>query len=162
MAIPSTAGTGTEATRYAVLHKEQSRCSLNHEFLLPDYAIVDPNLTLRLPSYITACTGMDALSQAIESYWCTDSTARSKEDAKRAITSIMRYLLEAVNEPTLEARRAMSEAAYLAGRAINITKTTACHGIAPAFTALFGVPHGHAVGLTLARMLLYNSKVTVV
>jgi len=103
---------------------------------------------------------MDALSQAIESYWCIDSTEESKDYARKAIKLIMGNLIDAVDNPTRESREAMAEASFLAGKAINISRTTACHAIAYPITSYFGVPHGHAVALTLAQMLVYNSKVT--
>ena len=80
VAIPTTSGSGSEATHFIVFYRGKAKCSLGHkEFTLPDYAIIDPVLTESLPKYQTACTGMDALGQAIESYWCIDST----EDFKK-------------------------------------------------------------------------------
>jgi alcohol dehydrogenase class IV len=160
VAIPTTSGSGSEATQFSVLYKDKMKCSLAHKFIIPDYAIVDPQFTINLPPYITACTGMDALSQAIESYWCIDSTEESKDYARKAVKLIMKVLVDVVNNPTRESREAIAEASFLAGKAINISKTTACHAVAYPFTSYFGVPHGQAVALTLAKMLIYNSKVT--
>ncbi len=161
VAIPTTAGSGSEATHFIVLYKGKNKCSLGHkEFTLPDYAIVDSKLTESLPAYITACTGMDALGQAIESYWSVYSTDESKKYASEAIRIILNSIRNAVNDPSAKSREAMSKGAFLAGKAINISKTTACHAIAYPITSYFKVPHGHAVGLTLASMFVYNSKVT--
>ncbi|MCK5473164.1 MAG: phosphonoacetaldehyde reductase, partial [Planctomycetes bacterium] len=129
IAIPTTAGSGSEATAFAVLYIDKEKFSIDNEFVLPDVAIVDPDLTTSLPEYITAVTGMDALCQAIESYWCINSTDESKEFAKKAIELVMKNLKTAVNNPDRNSRLAMAKAANLAGKAINITKTTAPHAI---------------------------------
>lgn len=159
IAIPTTAGTGSEATHFAVIYINREKFSIAHEYVLPDVVIIDPDLTYSLSPKITATTGMDALSQAIESYWCVNSTYESKGYAKEAISLVLKNLARAVHEPTPEIRYAMCTAAYLAGQAINITKTTAPHAISYPITSYFGVPHGHAVGLTLGEFLIYNSQV---
>lgn len=160
VAIPTTAGTGSEATKFAVVYIKKTKYSLEHEFIMPDYAIVDPELTMSMPKKIAACSGMDALSQSIESYWSINSTAKSKKYAEKAIRLIVKYFVKAVNNPTKKSRASMVIAANLSGKAINITKTTACHSISYPITSYFNVPHGHAVALTLAPILLYNSEVT--
>ncbi|MEK6984239.1 MAG: phosphonoacetaldehyde reductase [Nanoarchaeota archaeon] len=160
VAIPTTAGSGSEATRFAVVYIGKTKHSLEHEFILPDYAIVDPQFTMSLPRNITATTGMDALSQAIESYWSVNSTSLSKKYAGKAIRLIIKNLPIAVNKHSKEIRGAMAKAANLAGKAINITRTTAPHSVSYPITSYFGVPHGHALGLTLPSILEYNSQVT--
>ncbi len=157
--IPTTAGSGSEATHFAVVYIDKTKYSLGHEFMLPEYSILDPQFTMNLPSGITASTGMDALSQAIESYWSVNSTEESKEYAKQAITLAIDNMVGAVNRSTEESRIRMMEAANLAGKAINISKTTASHAISYPMTSYFGVPHGHAVGLTLGEMLVFNAQV---
>lgn len=159
IAIPTTSGSGSEATMFAVVYIAKTKYSLEHEFMLPDYAIVDPQFTLNLPKAITASTGMDALCQAIESYWSVNSTDESKRYAKKAIKIAIKNLEKAVNSPSKKSRDAMSKAAHLAGKAINISKTTACHAISYPITSYFKVSHGHAVALTLPLMLAYNSSV---
>ena len=166
VAIPTTAGSGSEATHFAVIYIDKTKYSLAHEFILPDYCIVDPVFTDNLPPDITASTGIDALGQAIESYWCINSTEESKECAAKAIPLIMDNLKKAVNsvnnpsEKSREARDAMALAAHLAGKAINISKTTASHAISYPITSFFNIPHGHAVGLTLPSMIEYNADVS--
>jgi len=159
VAVPTTAGTGAEATHFAVVYAGKTKYSLTHPFILPKYSIVDPQFTFSLPAKITASTGMDALAQAIESFWSNKSTEESKGYAKEAISLILPNLAAAVNVPTPEARSAMSKGAHLAGKAINISFTTACHAISYPITSYFGVPHGHAVALTLPYMILFNSEV---
>lgn len=157
VAIPTTAGTGSEATHFAAVYHGKEKYSLAHQHLLPSYAIVDPQLTFNVPPRITASTGMDALSQAIESYWNIYSTDASKQYSREAITLIMGNLQDAVTNSLSNARIAMAKAANLAGKAINITKTTAPHAISYPITSYFGVSHGHAVALTLPSIFLYNS-----
>lgn len=159
VAIPTTAGTGAEATHFAVVYVGGIKYSLASEKLLPDYAFLDPTFTLNLPKYITACSGMDALSQAIEAYWSVNSTDESKEYSKKAIELILPSLESAVNDPTLVARESMLLASHYSGKAINIAKTTAPHALSYKITSEYGIPHGHAVSLTLAEFLLFNSKV---
>ncbi|MEK6809415.1 MAG: phosphonoacetaldehyde reductase [Nanoarchaeota archaeon] len=161
VAIPTTAGTGSEATHFAVVYIHKTKYSLAHqEWMLPDYVFLDPTLTYNLPKYITASTGIDALCQAMESYWSTQSTEESKEYARQAITIALDNLEGAVNSPAHENREKMMVAANLAGKAINISKTTACHSISYPMTSYFGISHGHACALTLAEMSLYNAEIT--
>lgn len=156
VAIPTTAGTGSEATQFAVVYVNDVKYSLAHQFIIPDYAIVDPTLTYKMPPVLTAITGFDALSQAIESYWSVGSTRQSKNYAAEAIGLIMKALRNAVHRPDPEVRRRMAYAANLAGKAINISKTTAPHAVSYALTTYFGIPHGHAVALTLGRFFVIN------
>jgi alcohol dehydrogenase class IV len=128
--------------------------------LRPGTAIIDPALTCSLSPRLTAVTGMDAFSQAVESYWSVHSTRESKRCASRAISLVLQYLPEAVHAPTRQARRAMSKAAHLAGRAIDITRTTGAHAMSYPLTSYFGISHGHAVCLSLGQWLLFNSQVS--
>jgi len=160
IAIPTTSGSGSEATRFSSLYDNKKKCSLNHPYLLPDYVIIDPQMTITLPPYISACTGIDALTHAIEAHWSIDSTKESKKSSKKAIKLIMKNISAAVHQPTIQVREQMAEAAFLAGKAINITRTTACHRIASPITTYYGVPHGNAVGLILAPMLVFNGNVS--
>ncbi|MBU1014867.1 phosphonoacetaldehyde reductase, partial [Patescibacteria group bacterium] len=159
IAVPTTAGTGAEATQFAVVYLGKTKHSLAHPFVLPVYSIVDARFTFSLPPRITASTGMDALSQAVESFWSAKSTAESKGYAREAIQLAFQSLEKAVNNPDEEVRTAMAKAAYLSGRAINIAETTACHAVSYPITSYFGVPHGHATALTLPSMILFNSGV---
>jgi alcohol dehydrogenase class IV len=160
IAVPTTAGTGSEATRFATVYIDKTKHSLEHASILPVVTVVDPAFTMSLPPYQTAVTGMDALSQAVESFWSIRSTSESQELAARAIELVMTSLRTAVNHPDHDSRLNMIVAANLAGRAIDITKTTACHALSYFLTSHFGVPHGHAVCVTLSKMLRYNSQVT--
>ena len=164
VAIPTTSGSGSEATPFAVIYMNKLKYSLSHPCVLPDYAIVDAQLTMSLSPHQTACTGMDALCQAIEAYWSVNSTDDSKAFSREAIPLALAHLSDAVNKPVntqlLAGREAMARASHLAGKAIAITKTTAPHAISYFFTSYFNVPHGHAVALTLPSLLVFNSGVT--
>jgi alcohol dehydrogenase class IV len=158
VAIPTTAGTGSEATHFAVAYIGETKYSLADPAVLPDYAIVDPALTYRMPPVMTACTGFDALSQAIESFWAVGSSEESRAYSAKAILMLLGALAKAVRAPDAQARRDMSIGAHLAGKAIDIAKTTAAHALSYALTSCYGIPHGHAVALTLGRFFLVHSE----
>jgi len=160
IAVPTTAGSGSEATCFAVIYADKQKHSLDDQALLPKVAIVEPELTMSLPKKTTAVSGLDAFSQAVESYWSINSTSESKKFAAAAIKSILAALPRAVNRPNRDSRLEMAQAAHLAGKAINITRTTAAHAISYPMTSYFGVEHGQAVGITLASLLLFNSNVS--
>lgn len=157
--LPTTAGTGSEATHFAVLYKDKVKYSVEHDEILPDTVIVYPPFTYNNPSYLTACTGFDALAQCIEAYWNVNATAESDEYAERAIDLLWNNLPLAVNSPTVAIRNMISEGSYWAGRAINITKTTAPHAFSYPFTTYYGYPHGHAVALTFPFFFSYCNKI---
>ena len=160
VAVPTTAGTGAEATHFAVLYCGGVKHSVAHQSILPDVAVVDWRLTQSLPPKITAETGLDALSQAIESIWCIHSTEESMSYSVEALELVLAHLEDAGHAPTAASRAAMSRAAHLAGKAINITKTTAPHAISYNITHRFGIAHGHAVALTLGPVLVFNADVS--
>jgi alcohol dehydrogenase class IV len=159
-ALPTTAGTGSEVTHFAVIYVENRKYSLAHETMRPAYAIVDPELTYSMPPKTTAITGLDAFTQAVESMWSVHATAQSKHHAREAINLALKHLPDAVHRPQPTCRLAMSKAAHLAGKAIDITRTTAPHAISYTMTSRFDVAHGLAVALTLAPMMIYNAQVT--
>lgn len=147
-ALPTTSGTGCETTPFAVCYKNNAKYSIAHKDIQPDYAIIYPPFTYSNSPYLTACTGFDALAQAIEAYWNVNATEESDKFAEEAINLLWSNLPIAVNAPTPEIRNQMAIGAYLAGKAISITKTTAPHAFSYAFTTYCGYPHGHAVALT--------------
>ena len=157
MAIPTTAGTGAEATHFAVLYDESGKKhSIANEAILPDYSVIYPPLTYNQSPYVTACAGFDALAQSIEAYWNKNATPESDEYALKAMNLIYTSLPVAVHNPTPEARDRMAEGAYWAGKAINITKTTAPHAFSYPFTAHYGIPHGHAVSIVFPSIAVLN------
>ncbi|NNJ24122.1 phosphonoacetaldehyde reductase [Alienimonas chondri] len=160
IAVPTTAGTGSEATHYAVVYVRGEKYSLAAPSILPNVAVVDSRLTDSLPPRITAATGLDALCQAVESIWAVGATDESIGFASEAIRLALRHLPDAVNGPTPQSRDAMSQASHLAGRAINISKTTLPHALSYGLTSRYGIPHGSAAALTLGPALLFNAGVT--
>lgn len=157
LAVPTTAGTGSEATHFAVVYRDEKKYSVAHDYILPDYVILDPELTLTLSKYQTACTGMDALCQGIESYWSVNSTAESKKYARKAIELTLDNIAKAVkNIKNLEIRKKMLKGANYSGKAINISKTTAPHACSYIITTKYGIPHGHAVAMMMKEFLKYN------
>ncbi len=128
--------------------------------MLPNVAIVDPALLKSLPSHVAASAGLDALSQGIESYWSIHSTEASQAKAREAIVNAWTHLARFVNHPDDTARLGMALAAHLAGEAISVTRTTAPHAVSYPITAHYGVSHGHAVGLILPAIFIYNGGVS--
>ena len=162
IAVPSTAGSGSEATRFAVVYKNKRKYSVEHDELLPNFSVLITPLLASVPQHVAASSGMDALCQGIESYWSIHSTDESRKIAAEAITLAWNWIEKAVNDRSLEALSHMAKASYLAGRAINITKTTAPHAVSYPMTSYFGITHGHAVGLLTACFLPFNEAVTEV
>ena len=160
VAVPTTTGSGSEATKFAVIYTEKIKQSLEHNLMLPDYAIIDPQFALSLPKKVASPPIIDALCQAIESYWSVNSTQESKTYAKQAIKILIKNLPNAINNPNIKLIEELAKVANLAGKAINISRTTAPHAVSYPITAYFDVPHGQAVALTIAQMLIYNSNVT--
>ena len=158
--VPTTAGTGSESTHFAVVYVHGIKYSVAHSALLPDYAIVDSTLTHSLPASITASTGLDAFCQAVESIWAVGATAESVNYATESARLALSSLVDATQNPTAGVRRDMCRASHLSGRAINISKTTAAHALSYSITSEYGVPHGLAVAVTLSPMLAYNAQVS--
>ena len=155
IAMPTTAGTGSESTPYAVIYYGGVKQSVHHESILPDVAMLDSDVLIGLPVYQKKCTVLDALCQAIESYWSVHSTSESKAYAKIAIEKIVANIYEYVEENTEGARDEIMSAANFAGRAICITATTAPHAMSYKITSKYGFPHGHAVAIGLHRVWKY-------
>lgn len=148
LAVPTTAGTGAEVTRYSIVCRDGSKQSLQADDILPDYAFVYAPYIYNVKGYLAACTGFDALAHALESYWSRSANAESRSYALKAIGLLWNNLPQIVSHPTPEVCDAVMEGSYWGGRAINITKTTAPHAFSYAFTVACGYPHGHAVALT--------------
>jgi alcohol dehydrogenase class IV len=159
VAIPTTAGTGSEATHFAVVYRNGEKFSIAHQGLLPNVVLLDPVLTYSMPPGVTAVTGLDALCQAIESIWAVGASEESVEYAAQSLELSLPNLEQAVHAPTPDVRRAMCEAAHLAGKAINISKTTAPHAMSYWLTTRYGIPHGAAVGVFIGPLLEFNAKV---
>lgn len=158
--IPTTSGSGSEATHFAVLYIEGIKNSIANPKLIPDYVLIDTNFHQSQTPFQKAVSGIDALAQAIESAWSNKSSDESNGYSMKAIKNIWNYLPHAINNNSEVANLKMAEGANLAGKAINISKTTGPHALSYAFTSLFGIPHGQAVLLSLPYFFEYNYNVT--
>ena len=143
LAMPTTAGTGSEATRYAVIYYEGKKQSVTSSSFIPETVLMDPDCLKTLPLYQKKATMCDALCHAIESFWSVNSTEESREYSKAAIQGVMEYM-DGYLANTEKGRKGMLLAANTAGKAINITQTTAGHAMCYKITSLFGTAHGHA------------------
>ena len=159
VAMPTTAGTGSESTQFAVVYENHVKQSLDEPALLPDAVILDPVVLVHLPAYQRASTVFDAMCQAIESWWSVHATNESRAYAKEAI-ALMMPVLDAYLEGERDTFSGVLKAANLAGRAINITRTTAPHAMSYALTTTYGIAHGHAVTLLLPHVWSYMAERT--
>lgn len=157
IAIPTTAGSGTEATHFAVCYKDGKKDSIASEFLLPQIVIIDPHLLSSQTKYQMAVSGIDAFCQAVESYWNINANDTSLDFATKAIKLVWKNLPLALggDETALEN---LALGSFYAGKAINITKTTAPHAYSYYYTYHFGIPHGHAVALFFPFFVNYHAK----
>ena len=146
IAVPTTAGTGSEATRFAVIYYNGNKQSISSAYCMPDYAILDSSTLYSLPVYHRKSTMLDALCHAAESWWSINSTDESIEYSRKAMTEVLRHW-EGYLDNTPEGNEGMLWAAHTAGMAINISKTTAGHAMCYKLTGLYGISHGHSAGL---------------
>ena len=154
IAMPTTAGTGSEATRYAVIYYSGEKQSVAHESCVPDVALMDSSALQTLPLYQKKATMLDALCHAIESFWSVNSTESSRAYSAQAISRILNNV-EAYLQNEEQGCREMLIAANIAGKAINITQTTAGHAMCYKLTSLYGIAHGHAAALCVAALWPY-------
>ena len=151
IAIPGTAGTGSEATQIAVVYVNGSKVSLNHPDLRPDGVLLDAALLDSLPAYHKKSCALDALAQGIESYWSRGSNDDSRVHAYLAIIGVLDNL-KAYLDGDPHAAEEMLDASFQSGKAIQITRTTAAHAMSYMLTKKFGIAHGHACMLTLPTL----------
>ncbi|MGD9854786.1 MAG: iron-containing alcohol dehydrogenase [Planctomycetaceae bacterium] len=165
LAIPTTAGTGTEATKNAVISSFDPpfKKSLRHERMVPDVVIVDPELTVSCPPHVTAQTGMDAITQLIESFVSRRATAYTRGLCREGIRSVFgggaeeSAIVRAVEQPQdRRAREAMSHAALLSGMALANSGLGLAHGVAAALGVHANVPHGLACAVMLPAAMRVN------
>lgn len=155
IAIPTTAGTGSESTHNAVMYYEGAKQTVTNDGILPDFAVLEPKVLKTLPLYQKKCTMMDALCQGIESWWSVNSTDESKEYSQKAVELIMAHWKKYIFENDDEAAAQIMLAANYGGRAINIAQTTAAHAMSYKITSLYKLPHGHAVAACLPAIWDY-------
>ena len=151
IAIPTTSGTGSESTHFAVVYENGNKKSVAAQDLLPETVILEPSTLKNVPEYTRKATMLDALCHAIESHWAKKATDESRAYAEKAITLIKKYKDSYLaNED--EGNAGMMEAANLAGQAINISTTTAAHAMCYKITSMYGFQHGHAAAVCLPEV----------
>ncbi len=160
VAVPTTAGTGSEVTPIAVLDDAERgfKAPLAHECLYPEVALIDPELTLSMPRFVTACTGLDALAHAVEGYWSKNHQPICDVLALEAAALIVENLPRVLGDGTdIEARSAMCRAALLAGMAFQIPKNAAVHACSYPLSNKYHLSHGAACAMTLDHFMRFNS-----
>jgi alcohol dehydrogenase len=159
IALPTTSGTGSEATCISVLTDDAGqKMPRTDPSYYPKAAIVDPNLTLSVPPGVTAATGMDALSHAVEALWSIHHSPASDALALRAAPRILQNIEKAYADPqNLSARVSLSEGSLLAALAFSQAKTAAAHACSFSLTMRYGLPHGTACAFTLPALCRVNA-----
>lgn len=161
IAVPTTAGTGSETTVTAVITDSEThhKYPINDFSLIPDYAVLDAYVTLGLPAPLTATTGMDALTHAVEAYIGGTTTRYTRRMAEEAVTLIAKYLKRAYdNGSDKEARENMLRASFCAGIAFTRSYVGYVHGIAHSLGGQYGTPHGLANAVILPHMLAHYGQ----
>lgn len=157
-AVPTTAGTGSEATQFTIITdtKRDIKMLLRGTVLMPTLAVIDPQFTMTAPPAITAATGLDALTHAVEAYTSQKAQPMSDVFALSAVKRIFTWLPEAFRQGgNVQAREEMSLAALEAGIAFNNASVTIVHGMSRPIGALFHVPHGISNAMLLEKCLSY-------
>ena len=159
IAVPTTAGTGSECTKWATIwdFDDCKKYSIDADFLYPSESWLIPELTATMDENMTLATGLDALAHAMESYWSVPSNSYTRVLARNAIFIIHKYLPLVLNDlNNLEYRKQMLMGSFFAGLAFSNTRTTACHSISYPLTMMFGINHGFAAAITLFEVLKRN------
>lgn len=151
--VPTTSGSGSEATHFAVVYIGSEKFSIAGLGLRADLVVLDPYLARSGSPHQRACSGMDAVCQAIESSWAVNANTHSRRLARHALGLLLSNIEAFVHENTPRSACAMMIGSHLAGRAIDVSKTTAAHALSYAITKRHGLNHGHAVAVTLGRFI---------
>lgn len=154
LAVPTTAGTGAEVTRFSVLYKNGDKNSVRSFDIIPNYQVFDYETLTSLPHIQKIVTGLDAFSHAVEAYWSKDATEESREYSRKALKIFKNYFKSYLDGDS-EANEPMMKCSELAGRAINIAQTTACHAFSYKLHKLKGFYHGQAVAVCLVYIWRY-------
>lgn len=149
LAVPTTAGTGAEVTRFSVLYKNGDKNSVRSFDIIPDYQVFDYETLSSLPYIQRVVTGLDAFSHAVEAYWSKEATQESRDYSEEALKLFKEYF-KSYLDGDKSANEPMMKCSELAGRAINIAQTTACHAFSYKLHKIKGFYHGQAVAVCLA------------
>lgn len=161
IAVTTTSGTASEVTNISVLTdiNKNLKQPMNDPAMYPKIAVIDPELTLTVPPQVTASTGLDVLSHAIESYWSTLNQPICSACSIYAARLVFQWLEKAYTEPeNLTAREKMAEASIVAGVAFSHPRTTGSHACSFPLTNIYGIPHGEACAFTLDYFVKFNAK----
>ena len=158
VAVPTTAGAGAEVTSNAVIYINKIKYSVENSLLIPEYFFLFSNLIISNPFDLKSSAGFDAIAQGVESLISMKSNKSSVSFAKKSLKLSLNNYLSFLHKPNNENSKNMLFASHLAGKAINISKTTGPHAVSYPFSAMFGLDHGHAVSLTIEKFLLFNFK----
>lgn len=153
-AIPTTAGSGSEATRFAVVYRDGEKQSVMDDGCVPSLVLLDGSALKTLPEYQRKATMLDALCHGVESFWSVNSTKESREYSRKAIRTVMENR-EGYLANQEEGNANMLLGAHWAGKAIHIAQTTAGHAMSYKLTGLYGIAHGHGAALCVSRIWPY-------
>ena len=159
MAIPTTAGTGSEVTKWSIITDPvlKKKMAIGHEYLMPTMVVLDPILTISMPREVTAATGMDALTHAIEAFISDKATPLSELWSLKAISMLTKNILTATYNPTdIHARTEMLLGQMYAGVAFNNSSVALVHAMSRPLGAYYGIGHGEANAMLLATVLDFN------
>lgn len=160
MAVPATAGTGSEVTPFAVIsdHQRQVKMTVSSPFLIPEMVVLDPDLLKGVPVGLAAATGMDALIHALEAYVSLYGSFLSDGFAAQALEKIGHSLVKFVRTGDPEAAQDMLEGSFLAGCAFSLSRLGLVHALSHPLSAHYGIPHGTANALLLPAVIRFNQE----
>jgi len=153
LAIPTTAGSGAEETKFSVLYIDQIKYSVEHSLLKPDFHSLIPKLVINSSKIVRASSGFDAIAQACESIFSKKANILSLEYSSKSLECSIKNFLVFVNNPNFVSAGKMLNAANLSGKAINIAKTNAPHALSYLFTSKYKIPHGIAVSIFFVEII---------
>ena len=158
VAIPTTAGSGSEETHFAVIYNKGVKYSVAHPSLKPVYKIIIPDFAFNCPKKQKLISALDAFCQSIESYWSKGATKESQKYSLKALSLLKENLENGLVKNDFNAFKNIVEGSNYAGKAINISKTTACHALSYYFTSKFKIPHGQSVAMIMPYVFDYHYK----
>jgi len=153
LAIPTTAGSGAEVTKFSVIYINKIKYSVEHNLLKPDFFSLIPKLVINSPKIVRSSSGFDAIAQAVESIFSKKANTRSLKYSSKSLRLSIINFLGFVNSPNLNNGVQMLKAANFSGKAINIARTNAPHALSYFFTSKFKIPHGIAVSIFFIEII---------